>query len=327
MSRPPTAVPVPVGALRSAGAEVRPIPTVEGVAADVSRVARQHRYPILLKGLLTDWEGLAAWSFEGIETAVGDEPVTVLDDLPRAGVLFPRSQASYERTMPMSEFLRLVQDAEDPKVRYLAYTRLLDLASSGRLPIPPVVPSAHASGADVRSWIGSEGTRSMLHSDLKDNFFCQLAGSKSVTLLPWRDGSAAYPFPDNLVNSQIDLAAPDPVEHPRLLDVTFYQAVVEPGDVVFIPRGCWHDLRSLSASVSVNAWFGDPLRTVDYLQLLTRLGPLYWRRTLHDLAAAARGSNGGTQDQFFFSPPSTGQRLFGMLKGRSFSADNDPSQD
>lgn len=319
-----TMTPSPVDALLAAGVEVRSIPTVPPDAGDPVEIANHSQVPMLFKGHLSDWAGRQAWCLDTIGSVIEDEEVTVLDDLPREGVLFPRPQKDYERRMPFSEFLRAARDTDSRRVCYLAYTRVLDLKHGAELPLPPLVERVSQEGADVRSWIGSEGTRSMLHSDLKDNFFCQLDGRKSVTLLRWCDSRSAYPFVDNLVNSEVDLAAPDLARHPRLLEVPFFHAVVEPGDVVFIPRGCWHDLRSLTASVSVNVWFGDPINTAEYLRLLLRLGPRHWRQSLRDLTTASRQGGEDSESRFFFSPPSTGRRLRNLLRGRSFSADNDP---
>lgn len=77
----------------------------------------------------------------------------------------------------------------------------------------------------------------------------------------------------------------------------------------------------------MNAWFGEPLRAINYLGLLGRLGPRYWRSAATDTLVAMRGRGNGTGERFFFSPPSTGQRLSALLHGRSFSADNDPSNE
>ena len=42
---------------------------------------------------------------------------------------------------------------------------------------------------------------------------------------------------------------------PLLAEATFTEAVLGPGDALFIPAGWWHYVRSLSTSFSVNYWF------------------------------------------------------------------------
>jgi lysine-specific demethylase 8 len=207
---------------------------------------------------------------------------------------------------------------------YLAYIRTADLVDTADCDFAGLLGSEGGDDGDTRVWIGSAGTRSLLHSDLKSNLFCQIWGRKTVTLLPWRDSAAAYPFPDNLVNSQIDVAHPDLARFPRLRGATFFSSTIEPGDIVYIPRGCWHDIRSRTPSVSVNHWFGHAQSTRQYLLLLGRLGPKYWLRTASDFVN--HGVLGRpAETRFFFSPASTGKRLYDAIRFRNFSNDNDPA--
>lgn len=55
--------------------------------------------------------------------------------------------------------------------------------------------------------------------------------------------------------SNVDVEAPDLTAHPAFANATFTQAVLQPGEVLFIPARCWHYVRSLSTSISVNFWF------------------------------------------------------------------------
>lgn len=42
---------------------------------------------------------------------------------------------------------------------------------------------------------------------------------------------------------------------PRLMEVEGQEVLLAPGDTLFIPKGWWHYVRSLTTSVSVNFWF------------------------------------------------------------------------
>jgi lysine-specific demethylase 8 len=244
-------------------------------------------------------------------------------DLPASGVLFPEDQRSYEQSMTFGEFLERMLVATPEAPCYLAYTRAQQVFPSEDYDFEGLLGGS-GEGTDTRVWIGSAGTRSMLHSDLKDNLFCQIYGEKHVVLVPWEQSLAAYPFPDNIVNSRIDLAEPDLDRFPRLREATLYSAVVKPGDVVFIPRGCWHDLRSRTPSISLNHWFGPPLEAKDYLGLLLKMGPRCWASTARDFVV--HGVLGRREKTlFFFSPPSTGRRLYDAIRWGDFNRENDPA--
>ena len=104
-----------------------------------------------------------------------------------------------------------------------------------------------------------------------------------------------------------------------------YAGTVRAGDIVFMARGCWHDIRSRTPSVSLNHWFGSPLTARDYVGLVLRSGPRFWAATARDFVlhgVLRRPEN----TYFFFSPPSTGKRLFDRIRWGDFSRENDPSK-
>lgn len=303
---------------------VAPIPHVAGATPDdLRRTVADGRRPAIFRGLTGHWPASREWHPDRLRERYGDRTVTALMDLPKSGVLFPTDQADYTRELSFADFLDAMRDTGRAGPCYLAYQRAADIFDPGDYDFTSLLP-ADGHPTDSRVWIGSEGTRSMLHSDLKDNLFCQVHGRKSVILMSWRDSRAAYPFPDNLVNSRVDLAHPDLDRFPRLASATFYQAVVEPGEILYIPRGWWHDIRAISPSISINHWFGPSQSTAEYLRLLARCGPRHWLATVRDfLRHGLLGRREKTT--FFFSPPSTGRRLYDAVRRRGFSAENDPT--
>ncbi|MFF2078504.1 cupin-like domain-containing protein [Kitasatospora sp. NPDC058162] len=310
--------------LRAAGLRVRPIARADPEDPNALRrgIARRAG-PLHLPGLIDGWPAGKLWQPEELTKRHGTRRVTALVGLPSTGVLFPQDQRNYERELPFGEFIERM-GAEGPEVPcYLAYQRVHEIFDPADCDFASLRP-ADGHGTDTRVWIGSAGTRSMLHSDLKDNFFCQVWGEKSVILISWRDSRAAYPFPGNLVNSQIDLAEPDLVRFPRLRGATLHHVRMRPGDLLYIPRGWWHDIRAHTPSVSVNHWFGEPLGLPDYLRLLGSLGPAYWGATARDFVVHGLLRR-KESTRFFFSPASTGRRLYDALRTGDFSRDNDPS--
>ncbi len=320
----PPAQATPEEAMRAAGIDVRPVPRAPESTPEALRQAVTDRQgPMVFPGLCDGWPARTAWTPEELRRRHGDREVTALLNLPSDGVLLSNDQKRYERTMTFARFIDLMLLATASSPCYLAYQRAEEIFDRADYDFESLLPG-NRFGTDTRVWIGSAGTRSMLHSDLKDNLFCQVWGEKSVTLLPWRDARAAYPFKDNLVNSQVDLAHPDGDRFPRLRKATFYNAMMKPGDVLLIPRGCWHDIRSCEPSVSVNHWFGKPLSFVEYMRVLATLGPRHWLRTARDFVVHGVFRQ-REKTLFLFSPPSTGRRLYDALRSGNFSRENDPS--
>lgn len=283
--------------------------------------------PALLRGTFTAWPAVRRWDPEYLCARHGQREVQALVDLPTTGVSYPQAQERYLRSMRLEAFLEHMLKTPPQRPCYLAYTRAAEVlpGSEGDLPFEAVMPR-DGWGTDTRLWIGSGGTRSLLHSDLKPNLYVQLWGTKEVALVPFSESRRVYPFPDNLVNSQVDIDALDLQRFPAFRGCTATRTVLRPGDGLFIPRGCWHYFRALEPSISVNHWFGAALGASDYLRLLGRLGPRYWWATGRDFVR--HGLLGGEQARtFFFSPPSTGSRLHALLRRGDFSGDTDPSGD
>ena len=55
--------------------------------------------------------------------------------------------------------------------------------------------------------------------------------------------------------SPVDVAAPDAARFPRFADAVYCEAVLGPGEALFIPARTWHYVRSLTVSMSVNFWW------------------------------------------------------------------------
>ena len=282
--------------------------------------------PMLARGVTGSWKA-ADWTFDSLRAMAGDHAVKVLLNLPDRGGVLAGGQESYEREMRFADFLDLAERPDLEAPCYLGYCRpdrlIPDYGDAFDFG-PLTVPSEDST--DTRLWIGSTGTCSGLHSDLKDNVFAQIRGRKRVILVPFHQTPLVYPFVDNIVNSQVDPEHLDVRRFPRFLDASVFTCVVEPGDVLYIPRGWWHYLRSESPSISVNHWFGPQIPSQDFLALLVRLGPRYIGQTVADLVRYSLLGKRYRKD-FFFTPPSTGERMFNLIRHGNFSRDNDPATD
>jgi hypothetical protein len=143
-------------------------------------------------------------------------------------------------------------------------------------------PPAYLSGTTVQNaklWIGPAGTVSSLHRDLADNLHAQVSGRKRFTLVAPQQSACVYPnsFFDGVPNGcRVDIEHPDYARFPRLRTAETFVAELEPGDVIYIPRGWWHHVRTLELSISVNFWWAHGVRRLlvqaaDYVKRVRRI--------------------------------------------------------
>ncbi|CAH8521315.1 unnamed protein product [Dicrocoelium dendriticum] len=115
-------------------------------------------------------------------------------------------------------------------------------------------------------WLGSSGANSICHYDTYGvNLVVQIFGKKSWTLFPPSDSPFLYetrvPLEESTVFSEVNFPTPDYTVHPLISKVSPRFVVMEPGDVLFVPRGWWHFVQSTSDSLttcSVNWWIDQP---------------------------------------------------------------------
>ena len=113
-----------------------------------------------------------------------------------------------------------------------------------------------------RFWIGPARTVTPLHCDYDDNIFAQLWGRKRIFLAPPHHDAYLYTREANplLFGSPVDPEAPDYEAYPLARQAALVEIIVEPGDMLYVPAGWYHQVRALSFSLSSNRWArGQPL--------------------------------------------------------------------
>jgi ribosomal protein L16 Arg81 hydroxylase len=99
-------------------------------------------------------------------------------------------------------------------------------------------------------WFGPKGTVTPLHHDTENVFLCQVFGRKRVVLFPRFELPILGVMP-NSVYSPIDMGSPEGEVFPELAGALRTETVLSPGEALFIPVGCFHQMRALDVSISL----------------------------------------------------------------------------
>ncbi|CAG0914784.1 unnamed protein product [Notodromas monacha] len=120
-------------------------------------------------------------------------------------------------------------------------------------------------------YIGMEGNVTPVHYDEQENFFAQVEGFKRCILFPPETFECLYPYPvfhPHDRQSQVDFDKPDFESFPKARHLRGFECVLEPGDVLYIPKYWWHHVESLLGAghtTSINFWYkSGPLTQVEY---------------------------------------------------------------
>ena len=85
-----------------------------------------------------------------------------------------------------------------------------------------------------------------------------MIGANYTRLIDKAHSERVYAHGDRMLKntSQLDFSGPiDLDKYPLAKELPYWEGVLEPGDMLFIPPKCWHFMRSLSLSFSVNFWW------------------------------------------------------------------------
>ena len=271
------------------------IPRVDARSLTAERFAAEYMeasppQPVVLTHALDAWPALTTrpWRDTGyLRWACGARLVPVetcaADDATQTYL----SGSFAQRVMSLGDFIAQYFEAEgddaadsggDDARGYLAQHPLFDQVPALRRDIAAPFVCAARTAEDreapdecerrdeplASAWFGPGGTVSPLHNDPYHNALCQVLGWKYVRLYDARETPRLYRRPGALCNNSfVDLDAPDAEAHPRFAAAPYHQAVIGPGDCLYIPRHCWHYVRSLSPSFSVSFWWGARMALVD----------------------------------------------------------------
>lgn len=236
---------------------LRPVECIDAPTRErFARAYEASATPVVLRGVASSWPATERWSLDRLAREHGDLRVLAAR-LDRGAVAMDARRGLAHAPVTLGAFLEGLR--EGARDRYVS-TPLAGLppALARDAPLPPYCDGA--SWHDGNLWIGAEGTVSGLHFDVADNFHAVVSGGKRFVLAPPRQSASLYPngplhgVPNG---ARVDLEHPDFERFPRVRDARPVVAELGPGDMLYIPRLWWHQVRTLGTCVSVNFWWAS----------------------------------------------------------------------
>ncbi|KAL6457242.1 hypothetical protein MHYP_G00342050 [Metynnis hypsauchen] len=213
---------------------------------------------VILEGIIDHWPAFREhmWSIDYLRVVAGCRTVPV-----ELGSRYTDEEWS-QKLLTVNEFIdHYIMDEAAAGLGYLAQHQLFDqvpeLKEDIRIPDYCCLGEGDEDDITINAWFGPGGTVSPLHQDPQQNFLAQVVGRKYIRLYSLEQTENLYPYQSQLLHntSQVDVENPDVVQFPNFMKASYQECVLQPGEVLFIPKQHWHYVRSLQLSFSVSFWW------------------------------------------------------------------------
>lgn len=249
---------------------------VDPPAAAEFRSSYLHRArPVVLRGLASRWTGTRDWTPERLAERFHDREVPVIRLVDGLCRYEHESGVDYGRRT-VSQYVEALRSSSTPEwfltVRVQPHFPELE----AELGIPEYC--ADALWRDARISIGADGTTTPIHVELAHNLLAVIRGEKELALFsPWQSHRLYFrPLSAAPHISPVDPYVLDSRRFPRAAGATPWRVVLRSGDVLFLPRGWWHAVRTNGMTIAYSSWWADGVSS-----LVPRAAGMYKR--LRDL--------------------------------------------
>lgn len=212
--------------------------------------------PVILTGEMAAWPALTRWTPDYLAERVGAQ-IVEFQGQRSSNPRFEMEKDAHRREARFDAFIDMVKRPGAGNDAYItAYNSARNAEALSVLNsdlgfldkfLTPAVTQPNGM-----MWIGPAGTLTSLHHDLTNNFIAQLVGRKRFKILPAAEVGRLYN--ETHVFSEItDLDDPllDRSRFARLKGTHIYDITLDPGEIIFMPLGWWHQVKAVDFSITL----------------------------------------------------------------------------
>jgi Cupin-like domain len=210
--------------------------------------------PVILTDMMHEWKAMHLWTPDYLKTQYGDCSVEVQTKRSQDSN-YEINSAHHKATMSLRDYADMVVAGQETNDYYM-------VANNGNLDRPefkslfqdieqlPGLLDSNLSAQRVFLWFGPAGTVTPIHHDPMNLVMAQIYGRKRWRLISPNE----TPFIYNHVGvfSEVDLENPDYEKYPLFKQANVVEAILEPGEIIFVPVGWWHQVKSIDVSISLS---------------------------------------------------------------------------
>ncbi len=224
--------------------------------------------PVVITDEMANWPAMELWTPAYLVEKIGDCLIEYQGDR-SSNETFEIDKDFHKRTATFREFIESALTAESRNDFYITATNStvngkVFSALQGDVRRLSKYLTNNGETPDGLMWIGPYGTFTALHYDLTNNLLAQAVGRKRIILAP--PSETQWLYNNNFVFSEVtDIRQVDLEKYPLISNVKTVEIVLEPGQLLFIPIGWWHQVEALDFSVTTtyidflwpNSWYSN----------------------------------------------------------------------
>jgi hypothetical protein len=207
--------------------------------------------PVLLEGAAADWTCTKQWSFEDFRRRFGHESIKLVH---RKGLTDDDVVLDNEYTEEIG-FADFLDQALSGR-KYMRFSPLLEKFPELRTDFDGKFFNSMMGGnwgVIHHMFIGGAGSYTPLHNAITPFFFVNICGTKRWTFIPNHYLALLNPAADgfgyNHSGARVDVSNGD--AFPGFECIDRLEAVMQPGDILFVPSWMWHCVRNESPTIGL----------------------------------------------------------------------------
>ena len=217
--------------------------------------------PVIITGVANQWQACANWTIESFKNMFGDLTVPLRASDNEIDVFF--GEDNQQKFLRFSEYIDLISNCDRLNKRPPYFGNIFLNDPEIKTIVEPIVKDfdfpqyfTDSTRNDLHLWIGAANQKSTIHNDNYQNLNAQIYGKKTFLLFSPEQHRFLYPvkIDRELWSSPIDPQNPDLVKYPLFAQASCIEAILEPGEILFIPVFWWHQARAITTAINLNMW-------------------------------------------------------------------------
>lgn len=229
--------------------KLKPIEKISGISPkEFQEAYLKTKTPVVLKDLASDWPATQKWTWDFLRDEYGHLEVPLFgNDYHKPG----KNYMTPATHMKLGDYLNLIQN-EPTDLRMFLYNIFEHAPELVKdFSIPNIMDGFIKQYQYM--FFGGAGGKVNLHYDIDYScvFHTHFQTQKECILFDEDQGVHLYNHPFT-VQSHVDVLNPDYDRFPALQNAVGYRTILEHGETLFMPMGCWHFMHYVVGGYSLS---------------------------------------------------------------------------